>query len=117
MRYSPQDLIIDCLLPRNSLNRIQRSFLRFYLNNLFIKFNNLGLVVEDPIFEGFPLMKTLLLLMFEFVEFLFTSLTGVPFDLCLIKIRFNLKVIILSKIDVLDELSKKGIKLDEVLDH
>lgn len=77
----------------------------------------MGLVVVDLLIEGFPLTKTLLLLVFEFVEFSFAGLTGVPFDLGLIKFHFNMKVNILLKVKVLAELSKEGLKLDEVLDH
>ena len=45
------------------------------------------------------------------------GLNRVPFKLCLIKFRLNLKVNILSKVKVLDKLGKEGLKLDEILDH
>lgn len=67
--------------------------------------------------KGFPLTKTLFLLVFEFVKFPLTSLTRFLFDLRLIEFHFYLKINILLKFQVLDKLSKKGLKFDMVLDH
>lgn len=82
-----------------------------------MEFSDLGLVVRDLLIEGFPLMKTLFLLMFELVEFPLTSLTGILFDIRLIEFHVYLKINILSKAQVLDELSKESLKFDKVLHH
>lgn len=91
--------------------------MRFHFSNLFMEFSDLSLVIRDFLIEGFPLTKTLFLLVFELVEFPLTSLTRIPFDLRLIEFRVYLKIIILSEAQVLGELSKESLKLDKVLHH
>lgn len=96
MGYPLQNFVVDCFLHGNPLNCLQGSFLRLYLNNFFIKFNYLGLIVGDLLVEDFRLKKTLPLLVFKLVELSFTGLTRVPFKLCLTEFRLNLRLSILS---------------------
>lgn len=113
MRDSLQNFEVDNFLGRKLFSCLQGSLLCFHLSNFSIKFDYLCLIVWNLLVEGLLLTEAFLFLGFKFTKLLLACFAKVPLKPHLVKLRHDLKVCVLTMVEVFRKLGEKSFEFNK----